>query len=387
MNRAPGVAGFTSDHELLRESVRKFGQTVVAPNAERWDEEGDFPSSVFREAAKLGMFGLRVDPKWGGAGLDWWAVAACIEALADTDSTSVSLALLTQMEIALPVIDTLGTDEQKREFLAPAIGGERIGALGVSEPGGGSDVAAIQTRARRVGDDFIVRGQKLWITNGARAGFIVLAVRTAEAGHRGISLLLVPTDTRGFSVGRRLSKIGHRASDTAELFFDECKVPARFLLGQENQGFYYIMRNFQGERLGAAMLCTALMARALEEALDYGRGRKAFGKPVADFQVWRHRLAEHATTVEAAKCLNYAALAKLNRGENATREISMAKLFSTDVAQKVIYDCMQIFGGFGYTTEYSIGRLWRDIRMYTVGGGTSEIMKEIIAKDWMDHRD
>jgi citronellyl-CoA dehydrogenase len=279
------------------------------------------------------------------------------------------------------VIQELGTAEQKDEFIPRAVTGEWIGALGISEPGGGSDVAAIKTRARTEGNDLIISGQKLWITNGTRADYIVLAVRTGGEGHKGISLVLFPTKTKGFSVGKKLKKIGNLASDTAELFFDECRIPARYILGEKDRGFYYIMENFQGERLVASLGALAAMDKALRWAIDYGHDRNAFGQAIGKFQVWRHRFAEHLTAVEAGRWLTYRALDLVNHGKRAVREITMAKLYTTELSQKISYDCMQIFGGFAYTTEYPIGRMWRDLRLNTIGAGASEIMKEIIAKE------
>jgi citronellyl-CoA dehydrogenase len=372
---------FTEDHELIRQTVARFCREEIAPHAAAWDEEGIFPRELFAKAGALGMFGIRIDPKWGGSGQDWWATAAYVEAMSNSDSGSINMAFLVQSDMALPVIQELGTDEQKAEFIPKAVRGEWIGALGISEPGGGSDVAAIKTRARIEGDDLVISGQKLWITNGTRCDYIVLAVRTGGEGHKGISLVLFPTTTKGFSVGKKLRKIGNLASDTAELFFDECRIPARYILGEKDKGFYYIMENFQGERLVASLGALAAMDKALRWAIDYGHDRTAFGMPVGKFQVWRHRFAEHLTNVEAGRWMTYRALDLVNRGKRAVREITMAKLYTTELSQKIAYDCMQIFGGFAYTTEYPIGRMWRDLRLNTIGAGTSEIMKEIIAKE------
>lgn len=372
---------FTEEHEMIRQTVKRFCQEEIAPHAERWDDAGEFPRELFRQAGSLGLFGIRIDPKWGGNGLDWWATAAYLEAMRHSESGSVSMAFMVQSEITIPVIEELGTDEQKQEFLPPAVRGESIGALGISEPGGGSDVAAIKTRARIDGDSLVISGQKLWITNGCRADFIVLAVRTSAEGHKGISLVVFPTATKGFSVGKKLRKIGNLASDTAELFFDECRIPRRYVLGEMDRGFYYIMRNFQGERLAAAIGALASMDYAVRKALDYGAGREAFGAPIRSYQIWRHRFAEHLTAIEAGRWLVYRALDLTNRGRRAVKEITVAKLYTSELSQRVVYDCMQMFGGFGYTTEYPIGRLWRDIRLNTIGAGTSEIMKEIIAKE------
>ncbi len=372
---------FTEEHHMLRQTVKQFCQAEIAPHTEEWDEAGIFPREIFKKAAELGLFGIRIDPRWGGSGLDWWATAAYLEGLSYCNNGGVGMALMVQSDITLPVLAELGTDEQKEEFLKPAVAGDLIAALGISEPGGGSDVAAIKTRARMEGDEFVISGQKLWITNGTRADFIILAVRTGEESHRGISLVLFPTDVKGFAVGKKLKKVGNLSSDTAELFFDNCRIPQRYLLGELNKGFYYTMQNFQGERLAASISAVAVMERAMEQAIAYGKERMAFGRPIGEFQVWRHRFAEHLTSIEAAKWLTYRALDLVNRGERAVREITMAKLFTSELSQRVAYDCMQIFGGFGYTTEYPISRIWRDVRLHTIGAGTSEIMKEILVKE------
>src|SRR5260370_22935522 len=268
---------FNEEHDLIRQTVTEFCKKEIAPYAAEWDEAGIFPRELFNKAGALGMFGIRIDPKWGGSGQDWWATAAYVESLRASDSGSVNMAFLVQSDMTIPVIQELGTEEQKAEFLPRAVKGEWIGALGISEPGGGSDVAALKTRARVDGDDLIVSGQKLWITNGTRADFIILAVRTGAEGHKGISLILFPTKTKGFSVGKKLKKIGNIASDTAELFFDECRVPARNILGEMNKGFYYIMHNFQGERLAAAIMAVDGIEKGLRDAIDYGHERTAFG--------------------------------------------------------------------------------------------------------------
>jgi citronellyl-CoA dehydrogenase len=372
---------FTAEHDLIRQTVKRFCREEIAPFAPQWDEAGIFPREIFRKAAGLGLFGIRIPTDLGGSGLDWWATAAAMESLCWGDSPGTAMGLMVQAELTIPIVHELGTAEQKQVFMRPAMSGEWIGALGISEPSGGSDVAAIRTTARADGGDFLISGQKLWITNGSRADFIVLAARTGEGGHRGISLILFPTKTPGFSVGKKLKKVGNLCSDTAELFFDDCRIPARYLLGEKNRGFYYIMQNFQSERLASAIMMVASMQRCLEYAIQYGKDRRAFGNPIGSYQVWRHKFAEHLTALEAARWLAYRALDLMNRRQKAVREITMAKLFSSDLAQRLSYDCMQIFGGFGYTTEYPIGRYWRDLRLYTIGAGTSEIMKEIIAKE------
>jgi citronellyl-CoA dehydrogenase len=372
---------FTAEHDLIRQTVKRFCREEIAPFAQEWDEAGIFPREIFRKAADLGLFGIRIPSELGGSGLDWWATAAALESIAWADSPGTGMGLMVQAELTVPIINELGTAEHKDAFMRPAMAGEWIGALGISEPGGGSDVAALRTYARADGDDLVISGQKLWITNGSRADFIVLAVRTGEAGRRGISLVLFPTRTPGFSVGKKLKKVGNLCSDTAELFFDDCRIPARYILGEKNRGFYYIMHNFQGERLASAIMMVASMARCLDLAIQYGKERMAFGNPVGSYQVWRHKFAGHRTSLEAARWLVYRALDLTNRDQKAVREITMAKLYASELAQRLTYDCMQIFGGFGYTTEYPVSRYWRDLRLYTIGAGTSEIMKEIIAKE------
>ncbi len=371
---------FTEDHQAFRRTVRELCEKELAPHAREWDAAAEFPEALFRTFGELGLFGICRDPAWGGSGLDYWYVVAYAEELVRCRNAGLAMAMLVHGEIAIPVIDDIGTDEQKREFLAPAIRGERIAALAISEPDAGSDVAAIRTTARREGGDLVVNGSKMWITNGARADFLTMAVRTGGEGHGGISLLLFPTDTAGFEVSRKLEKVGNPSSDTALLYFDECRVPARYLLGEENRGFGYVLANFQGERLVAAVQAVAGMQQMVEDAIRYGEDRKAFGRPLASFQVWRHRFAEHLTSTEAARWLTYRACDLFARGQVAVKEISMAKLFACDLAQDVAYDCMQLHGGMGYVLETDIARAWRDVRAMTIAGGTSEIMKEIVAK-------
>jgi acyl-CoA dehydrogenase len=394
MPEEPAVAfePFTADHQAFRRTVRAFCEAELAPHAREWDDAGAFPVGLFHRFGELGLFGIRHDPAWGGSGLDWWYVVAYVEELVRSRNAGLNMAMLVHGEMAIPVIGDLGTDAQKAEFLAPAIRGERIAALAVSEPDAGSDVAAIRTTARRDGGDLVVNGSKMWITNGARASFLTMAVRTGGPGHEGLSLLLFPTDVKGFSVSKVLEKVGNPSSDTAVLYFEDCRVPARYLLGEENEGFHYVMQNFQGERLVAAVQAVAAMQLMLEDALRYGEERTAFGRPVSRFQAWRHRLADDLTGVEAARWLTYRATDLLARGQAdvarglaapspaAVREVSMAKLFACELAQRVAYDCMQLHGGMGYVLETPIARAWRDIRVMTIAGGTSEIMREIVAR-------
>jgi len=330
---------FTEEHEAFRRTVRAFAEKELAPHALEWDRAGIFPREVFKKCGELGFFGINHDPKWGGSGLDYWYVTVFCEELSYSQNAGVNMALLVQSQIATPIINEIGTDEQKEQFLHPAILGEKIAALGISEPSCGSDVARLKTTARRDGSDYVINGSKMWITNGTRADFITLAVRTGGEGYGGISLVTFPTDVRGFSVSKKLDKIGNLSSDTAILFFEDCRIPTRYLLGEENEGFYHVMSNFQGERLVAALMAVSGMERMIEEAIRYGREREAFGRPIIGFQVWRHKLVEHIAAIEAAKRLTYHAVDHFNRKQNPVKEISMAKLFAGDLAQRVAYDC------------------------------------------------
>jgi len=372
---------WTPEHQMIRETVQKFTEERLTPHRNEWDKAGEFPArELLKEMAELGLLGIRYPEEYGGLGLDWWSSAAYVEAICHARNGGVVMSLLVHTDMATPVIAEIGTAEQKEEFLAPAIRGEKIAALGVTEPGAGSDVANIRTTARRDGDDYIINGAKTYITNGSFADFIVLAVRTGEDGHGGISLVLFPTDTPGFTVGRKLDKLGTRSVDSSELSFEDCRIPRRYLLGQENAAFFHIMQNFQGERLVAALMACEGMKICLDDAIRYGRERKAFGRPIGRFQVWRHKFAEHLTALQAARMLTYSAVDTINGDQDPTLQVSMAKLFAGDLAQKVAYDCLQFHGGYGFIEEYDIARHYRDVRLLPIGGGTAEVMKEIIGK-------
>jgi acyl-CoA dehydrogenase len=282
--------------------------------------------------------------------------------------------------IALPPILALGNAEQKERFIPPVLRGEKIAALGVTEPGGGSDVANIRTRALRDGSHYIVNGSKTMITSGTRADFVTMAVRTGGPGHRGVSLLVVETDSPGFAVSKKLRKMGWWASDTAELALDDVRVPVENLLGEEGAAFYGLMHNFQRERLYMALMANATAQLALEESIKYARVREAFGRPLKGFQVTRHKLVDMATAVEISREFTYRVAAKIQAGENMVKEISMAKIFSAEICDRVCREAVQIHGGYGYMREYLVERLYRDSRILSIGGGTTEIMKEIISK-------
>lgn len=374
------LSPFSPEHELFRKTVRDFAEKDLLSHKEEWERARGFPREVFKQAGDLGILGVCFPEEVGGSAGDWWFKVVFCEEIVRCKMAGLAMDLMVQADIATPIISILGTEEQKREFLIPAVKGEKIAALGITEPGCGSDVASITTRAVSDGDDYVISGAKTYITNGGRADFITLAVRTGGPGYQGISLVTFPTDTKGFAVGKKLEKLGNHSSDTALLFFENCRIPKRYVIGEENQGFLYIMKNFQGERLVAAITCVSGSELTLNETIQYCRERQAFGKRVIDYQVWQHKFAELATQLEAAKRLNYHAVSLFQAGIECSKEISMAKLFAGDLAQRVAYDCLQAHGGAGYMEEYDLARFTRDIRLMTIGGGSSEIMKEIIVK-------
>lgn len=372
---------FTEEHEAFRKGFRRFLETEIAPHADEWEKARIFPRDVFKRFGELGYFGARYPEEWGGSGGDIWYTVVLCEEFPRALTAGLPMAMAVQSDMATPIIGHIGSAEQIEEFLKPAIRGDKIAALGVSEPGAGSDVAGIRTTARRDGDDYVINGSKMWITNGTRADFITLAARTGEDRHGGISLFTFPTNTPGFSVGGKIEKIGNHCSDTAMLFFEDCRIPKRYLLGEEGHGFYHIMTNFQGERLVGAVMGVSGAALALEKTIEYCTQRNAFGRPLTGFQVTRHKLVDMATRIEASRQLAYFAAERFGAvGSQATQEISMAKLFCAETAKWVADECLQLHGGMGYSDESYISRYFRDVRLLPIGGGASEIMKEILSK-------
>ena len=379
--RSRNYPQFTEEHAALRKTVRDCATTELYPHAEEWEDAGLHPREVFKQAGDLGLLGIRVPEEYGGLGLDWWYTVCYAEEMVQSGMAGLTMGLLVQSDMATPIIWEIGDDYHKRNYGVPAMTGDAIAALGVTEPDAGSDVASIRTTAVRDGDDYIINGAKTYITNGTRADFVTLAVRTGDPGFGGISLVIMPTDAKGYRVSAKLRKLGNHSSDTAELVFEDCRIPARNLLGIENMGFMYIMQNFQGERLVGAITCLAGAQRALDMTLQYCRDRKVFGKPITGFQTVRHMLVQLEAEVEAARQLSYRAVDLANRGDDmAIREISMAKLIAGELACRVADRCLQLHGGAGYMHEYEISRMWRDARLITIGGGTSEIMREILVK-------
>ncbi|MCP5039867.1 MAG: acyl-CoA dehydrogenase [bacterium] len=375
---------WTEEHETFRQSVRRFTEEQIRPNAEKWQEEGYFPDELFRSAGELGLLGVRFDPKWGGSGLDYWYTLILVEELVRGRDIGCVVGLLVQCEMATAVIHDHGSDALRKEWLMPAIAGERIAALGVSEPGGGSDVASMQTTAKVDGDDYVINGSKIFISNGARADFVTLAVRTGGPGSDGVSLIVCPTDTKGFHVSRRMQKVDLHSSDTAELFFDDMRVPRRNLIGEEGRGFRYIMGAFQGERLVLSVMMNALCDDILAETMGYMAERKAFGQSIASMQVWRHRMADWITKLEASRALTYRAAEQLAEGDRAgDLTVSMSKLFGADLIRDLIPDCAHAMGGYGFMTENYVARCSRGVQNWGIGAGTSEVMREIISKKRM----
>ncbi len=379
---------FEPHHEMFRQAVRAFVQKEVEPHVEEWEQAGEIPKSIWPRMGALGFLGVEYDEKYGGAGADVLTTAVLCEEMARARCASLAMAVGVHTDMASPHLYWTGSEALKEKYLPAICRGEALTAIAVTEPGGGSDVAAIRTRAVRDGDHYVLDGSKMFITNGVLADLYFVAARIQDSRgerrergrHRGISMFLVERNTPGFTVSRKLDKMGNRASDTAELAFEGMRVPAENLLGAEGKGFYEVMRVFQRERLVAGLHAVAGCERALEDTIAYVQQRHAFDEPLAKKQVVRHKLADLATLIEAGRWLTYAACLKFRDREEAVKEISMVKLFTAEMAQKVAYDCVQLHGGYGYMREYPIERFFRDIRLMTIGGGTSEIMKEIIAK-------
>jgi alkylation response protein AidB-like acyl-CoA dehydrogenase len=372
---------FTPEHEEFRLVVREFVVNDLAPHAVEWERDGHFPDWVFKRMGDLGFLGVRYPAAYGGAGGDWGHTLVVAEEMARSGSGGVGMAVAVQTDMATPPILRFGTEDQKQRYLAACIRGEKIACLGISEPGAGSDVANIQTTARRDGDDFVINGRKIFITNGVRADFCTLVTRTDKAaGHEGFTLFLVDHDTPGFTVAQELDKLGMRSSDTAELVFDDARVPASALLGEEGQGFIELMWELQGERLIGAAGSIAGAQLVFDRTLEYAKEREAFGRKIGSFQVQRHAFAEMATEIEAARQLTYDTALAWERGEYPVKQISMVKLFAGLAVGRVMNRCLQIWGGYGYATETGIERAWRDTRVLRIGGGTDEVMREVIAK-------
>jgi alkylation response protein AidB-like acyl-CoA dehydrogenase len=373
---------FTDAHEELRLHIRRFLEKEVQPHLEEWEEK-TFPDSIFKRFGELGFLGLRYPPEFGGQGGDYFSAVVLSEEMARIAGGGLAMAVAVQTEMATPPVFKFGTDDQKRRWLAPAIRGEMIAAIAITEPAAGSDVAGITTVARREGDQFVVNGRKIFITNGARCHWaLVVAKADRERGHGGFNLLVVEKGTPGFLVTRTLQKLGMHSSDTAELLFEDCRVPVANLIGAEGEGFKNLMWELQGERLITAAGAIAGATRVFEYTMEYARNRQAFGQAISQFQVIKHKLVDMGTKIAAIQAFVYETAKRWDEGEYPVREISQAKLLATQVACEVADDAIQILGGHGYMREFPVERAWRDARLARIGAGTDEIMKEIIAKTY-----
>jgi alkylation response protein AidB-like acyl-CoA dehydrogenase len=373
---------FTSEHEELRASVRRFVDAEVRPHVDEWERAGQFPNSLFERCGALGFLGLHYSSRWGGSDGDVAAGIVFIEELARCGAGAIPMALGVQADMATPALAHYGTDEQRERWLRPAIAGTKIGAIAITEPDAGSDVAAIRTTAHRDGEVWRINGTKMFITNGTRAHFLTLVAKTdPDAGHHGVSLFIVDTSLPGVRVSRRLEKLGMHSSDTAEIALDDVAVPADELIGAEpGRGFQQLMWQLQYERLSGAAACVGHAAQTLEETIAYARERETFGRPIAQHQVIAHRLADAATELEAARALLYTTAWQVTTGEYPVVEISMCKKYCAQVQNRVVDTCVQVWGGAGYLEETGIPRAFRDARLQRIGGGTDEIMNDVISK-------
>lgn len=379
MNLSP----FSEEHDLLRKSVAEWVDAEIAPHVAAWEAAGDFPDDVFRRAGELGFLGLSFPEGAGGQGGDYWAQVVFLEEVGRV-SQAIAMVLSVQTDMATPPILEYGTEDQIARWLKPALRGELIGAIGITEPDTGSDVAGIRTRAVRDGDQWVLNGSKMYITNGARADFVTMVVRTGEPGEgdprRGISMFIVDTSLPGFSVSEKLDKAGMRLSDTAVLHMDDVRLAGGALLGTEGEGFKQIMWELQGERIGVSIFGVAGARAVLDEAIGYARGREAFGRPIGDFQAVAHRLAEMATEVEAVQALVYECCDLWNRGIYATEEVAMAKLAVGQLSHRVADRAVQTLGGAGLVEGSFISREWLGMRIGRIGGGSDEVQRQILAR-------
>jgi citronellyl-CoA dehydrogenase len=373
---------FTEEHQMFRQLVRRFVETEINPHVEAWEEQRGFPAhTLFKKMGDLGLLGLSYPEKYGGGGVDYWYNVVFLEEIGQAGCAGVPMGIAVHTDMATPALAENGSEALKERFLAPAVAGDMVAAIAVSEPDAGSDVTAIRTRAVADGDDYVINGTKMWITNGVQADFLTLLARTGdEEGASGMSLIVVPTDSAGFSVSRKLEKLGNHSSDTAILSFDNVRVPQGNRIGPEGKGFTLQMKQFQRERLAAVLLGVAGMERVLRLTINYCRERQAFGKALIEHQWIYFNLCELLTEVEALRQLGYHCVRLYVAGEGITRDVSMAKLKAGRLARQVADTCLQFHGGMGYVEEYPLARYFRDARLMSIGGGADEIMLEIIAK-------
>ncbi|AFT68769.1 Acyl-CoA dehydrogenase domain protein [Alloalcanivorax dieselolei B5] len=373
---------FTNEHRALSESVKKFVATQINPYVDEWEKEGIFPAhELFKKMGEKGFLGIAKPEQFGGMGLDWSYNLAFCEAMGEVNGGSIPMAVGVQTDMATPALAKQGSDALREEFLVPAIAGEYVACIGVSEPGAGSDVASIRTNARKDGDDYVINGGKMWITNGTQADFMCLLANTGDGpAHKNKSLIVLPLKSKGVTIARKLDKLGMRASDTAEIWFEDVRVPQRYRIGEEGMGFIYQMQQFQEERLWGAACNLRYMDIAVQDVITYTRDRQAFGKSLLDNQVVHFRLAELQTEIEALRSMVYRAVEQMINGEDVTYLASMAKLKTGRLCREVADSCLQYYGGMGFMNETPITRMYRDTRLTSIGGGADEVMLGIIAK-------
>ncbi len=378
---------FTEEHENFRASFKDFLQKEVVPFVDEWEKNGQVPKSIYQKFGEMGYFGLVYPEQYGGLDLDLFYTTIFLEEMQKVNSGGFAAAMWAHNYLAMTHLKAEGSEEIKQNYLAPSIEGTKVGCLCITEPFGGSDVAGMRTTAIKKGDTYIINGSKTFITNGMYSDYLVVAAKTnPQEKHRGISIFLVDRNTSGISA-TKLDKLGWRASDTAEIAFDNVMIPASNLMGEEGKGFGYIMQHFALERVIMGINAHARAEYALDYAINYMHEREAFGKKIAEFQVLRHKVAEMASEIEMCKEFNYSIVDKLNKGVYVVKEATMSKLLSTKIADQVIYDCLQILGGYGYMEDYPLARMFRDSRIGPIGGGTSEILKEVIAKMIIDKKE
>ncbi|MDY6850551.1 MAG: acyl-CoA dehydrogenase family protein [Thermodesulfobacteriota bacterium] len=386
MSQKPGVKDgsqiyFNEEHDMLRRTISDFVKKEINPNMEKWEETTVPLHELFKKMGDLGILGIRYDEKYGGQGLDYWFDTVYLEEIGHIQGMGVPTAIAVQTHMATPAIHEFGSEYLKETYLKPAILGDMVASIGVTEPGAGSDVFALRTKAKKDGDHYVINGSKTFITNGVQADFVVTLCRTSdEPGYHTFSLILVPTDTPGFQVSKKLDKMGLRSSDTAELFYDDVRVPAENLIGEEGEGFIYQMKQFQHERFTVMPMAYSGATDVINMTLDYIKQRIVFGAPLVKKQVLRHRLVDWLTQIESLRQLTYHVVRMKMAGIDATREISMGKLFAGRLLRTVVDGCLQMFGGMGFMNETLITRYYRDARLISIGGGADEVMSDVIAR-------
>ncbi|MCP4104779.1 MAG: acyl-CoA dehydrogenase [Desulfobacteraceae bacterium] len=373
---------FTKEHDQVRKAVRDFVNKRINPFVDEWEEKGIAPlHELFKEMGELGFLGIRYDQKYGGEGLDYWYETVMLEECAHIKCGAIPMAIAVQTNMSTPAIAEFGSEYLKDKYLKGAIKGEMVGAIAVTEPDAGSDVAALKSFARKEGDHYVLNGSKTYITNGTQADFLTLLARTSEdPGYHCFSLFVVPTDLPGFNVSKKLDKLGMRSSDTAELYFDDMRIPKENLIGEEGEGFIYQMKQFQHERFSTLPMCYIGAEDLIRETVEYLKGRIVFGKPLIKKQVLRHRLVNWLSEIECIRQLSYHIVRMKMAGQDATREVSMAKLVGGDLLNRVADGCLQMYGGMGFMNEMRISRAFRDTRVISIGGGASEVMSDVLAK-------